>query len=166
MNNGLIRFIVYALLGVVVGALVSLVDWLTVDVALGAVLSAPFWLKLVLPALGMLVVALITRYWPGADAKTSDAYVASFHSGSGAEGKALIPKLVASFATIGSGGAVGMEGPAVVAGATIGQTLGDRLPGVLGERPRLVLLVAGAAAGIAAIFKAPATGVLFAIEVP
>ena len=166
MNNGLIRFIVYALLGVVVGALVSLVDWLTVDVALGAVLSAPFWLQLVLPALGMLVVALITRYWPGADAKTSDAYVASFHSGSGAEGKTLIPKLVASFATIGSGGAVGMEGPAVVAGATIGQTFGDRLPGVLGERPRLVLLVAGAAAGIAAIFKAPATGVLFAIEVP
>ena len=92
MNNGLIRFIVYALLGVVVGALVSLVDWLTVDVALGAVLSAPLWLKLVLPALGMLVVALITRYWPGADAKTSDAYVASFHSGSGAEGKALIPQ--------------------------------------------------------------------------
>lgn len=166
MNNGLIRFIVYALLGVVVGALVSLVDWLTVDVALNAVLSAPFALKLVLPAIGMLVVALIYRYWPGADNKTSDAYVASFHSGSGAEGKALIPKLVASFATIGSGGAVGMEGPAVVAGATIGQTLGDRLPGVLGERPRLVLLVAGAAAGIAAIFKAPATGVLFAIEVP
>lgn len=166
MNHGLIRFFVYALLGVVVGALVSFVDWLTVDVALDAVLAAPFALKLVLPALGMLVVALILRYWPGASTETSDAYVASYHSGSGAEGKSLVPKLVASFATIGSGGAVGMEGPAVVAGATIGQTLGDKLPGVLGERPRLVLLVAGAAAGIAAIFKAPATGVLFAIEVP
>ncbi len=166
MNNGLIRFIVYALLGVVVGALVSLVDWLTVEVALGTLLSAPTGVKLVLPAIGMLVVALIMKFWPGADSKTADAYVATYHSGTGSEGKALIPRLVASFATIGSGGAVGMEGPAVAAGATIGRALGDRIPGVLGERPRLELLVAGAAAGIAAIFKAPATGVLFAIEVP
>lgn len=166
MNHGLIRFLIYAFLGVLVGALVSLVDWLTVEVALGALLAAPVPVKLVLPAIGMLVVALIMRFWPGADSKTSEAYVTAYHSGTGAEGKSLIPKLVASFATIGSGGAVGMEGPAVVAGATIGQTLGDRIPGILGERPRLVLLVAGAAAGIAAIFKAPATGVLFAIEVP
>lgn len=166
MNNGLIRFLVYAFLGVVVGALVSLLDWITVDVALGAVLAAPLGVQLVLPAVGLLGVALILRYWPGASSETSDAYVASYHSGSGAEGKSLVPKLLASFATIGSGGAVGMEGPAVVAGATIGQAFGDRLPKVLGERPRLVLLVAGAAAGIAAIFKAPATGVLFAIEVP
>jgi len=59
-----------------------------------------------------------------------------------------------------------MEGPSVVAGATIGHAIGNRFPKALGERPRLVLLVAGAAAGVAAIFKAPATGVLYAIEVP
>ncbi len=166
VNNGLIRFLVYALLGVIVGALVSLLDWITVDVALGAVIAAPLAVQLVLPAVGMLGVSLILRYWPGASSTTSDAYVASYHSGSGAEAKSLAPKLLAGFATIASGGAVGMEGPAIVSGATIGQSFGDRLPKVLGERPRLVLLVAGAAAGIAAIFKAPATGVLFAIEVP
>ena len=61
MNHGPIRFLVYAFLGVLVGALVSLVDWLTVEVALGALLAAPVPVKLVLPAIGMLVVALIMR---------------------------------------------------------------------------------------------------------
>lgn len=166
MANGAIRFLVYALLGIVIGALVALLDWITVEVALAWVLKAPLPLQMVLPPIGLLIVTGILRYWPGASSKTSDAYVDSFHSGTGADAKSLPPKLLAAFATIGSGGAVGMEGPAVLAGATIGQTVGERLPKVLGERPKLVLLVAGAAAGIAAIFKAPATGVLFAMEAP
>ncbi len=166
MTHGAIRFLVYALLGIVIGLLVALLDWVTVEVALHAVLGAPLWVQMVLPPLGLTAVTAILRFWPGVGSKTSDAYVESFHSGTGAEAKTLLPKLLASFATIGSGGAVGMEGPAVLTGATIGQTLGERLPKVLGERPKLVLLVAGAAAGVSAVFKAPATGVLFAIESP
>lgn len=166
MTHGAIRFLVYALLGIVIGLLVALLDWVTVEVALHAVLEAPLWVQMVLPPLGLTAVTAILRFWPGVGSKTSDAYVESFHSGTGAEAKTLLPKLLASFATIGSGGAVGMEGPAVLTGATIGQTLGERLPKVLGERPKLVLLVAGAAAGVSAVFKAPATGVLFAIESP
>ena len=166
VTNGAIRFLVYAGLGLVVGGLVTLLDWITVEVALEAVLGAPLWVQMVLPPVGLIAVAGILRIWPDAGSKTSDAYVESFHSGTGAESKTLLPKLLASFATIGSGGAVGMEGPAVLTGATIGQTLGERLPRVLGERPKLVLLVAGAAAGVAAVFKAPATGVLFAMESP
>lgn len=166
MTNGAIRFIVYAGLGIVIGGLVALLDWITVEVALHAVLDAPIGVQIVLPTIGLLVVALIMRLAPNAGAQTSDAYIESFHSGQGAEERRLPAKLLASFATIGSGGAVGMEGPAVLTGATVGQMFGDRLPRVLGERPRLVLLVAGAAAGIAAVFKAPATGVLFAMEAP
>jgi len=166
VTNGAIRFIVYAALGIAIGGVVAVLDWITVEVALHAVLEAPLWFQIVSPALGLLVVALIMRLAPNAGTQTSDAYVESFHSGHGAEKSRLIPKLLASVATIGSGGAVGMEGPAVLTGATFGQMLGDRLPKVLGQRPRLVLLVAGAAAGIAAVFKAPATGVLFAMEAP
>jgi len=166
VTTGAIRFAVYAVLGIVVGALVALLDWITVEVALEAVLDAPLAVQMVLPPLGLVAVSAILRFWPGAGSKTADAYVESFHSGTGAEAKTLMPKLLASFATIGSGGAVGMEGPAVLTGATLGQSLGERLPRVLGERPRLVLLVAGAAAGVAAVFKAPATGVLFAMESP
>ena len=166
LTNGALRFLVYAGLGITIGALVALLDWVTVEVALEQVLNAPLWVQLILPPIGLIVVHLIKLKTPGAAAKTSDAYVDSFHKGSGAEANALLPKLLASFATIGTGGAVGLEGPAILTGATLGQTLGDRLPRVLGERPRLVLLVAGAAAGVAAVFKAPATGVLFAMEAP
>ncbi len=166
MTSGAIRFLVYAGLGILIGALVALLDWITVEVALERVLHAPLWVQLVLPPVGLLAVHLIGMRSPGTGSKTSDAYVESFHTGSGAEARTLFPKLVSSFATIGSGGAVGMEGPAILTGATLGQTFGERLPKVLGERPRLVLLVAGAAAGVAAVFKAPATGVLFAMEAP
>ena len=166
MTNGALRFAVYAGLGIVIGALVAVLEWITVEVALDAVLRAPIWLQATLPAFGAAVVALILKIRPGLNSTTSDAYLHSFHSGTGAEANTLLPKLVASFATIGTGGAVGMEGPAVLTGATLGQSLGDRLPKVMGQRPRLILLVAGAAAGIAAIFKAPATGVLFAMESP
>lgn len=165
-GQGAIRFVVYAGLGMVIGAFVALLDWITVEVALEHVLDAPLWLQLILPPIGMLLVAFILHLRPGLTPSTSDSYIESFHTGSGAEAKTLFPKLAASVATIGTGGAVGMEGPAVLAGATLGQSLGDRLPKVIGERPRLVLLVAGAAAGVAAIFKAPATGVLFAMESP
>lgn len=161
-----LRFVIYAGLGMAIGGFVALLDWITVEVALEFVLHAPLALQLVMPPLGMLAVALILRLRPGLTPSTSDSYIESFHTGSGAEAKTLGPKLLAAFATIGTGGAVGMEGPAVLAGATLGQSMGDRLPKVLGESPRLVLLVAGAAAGVAAIFKAPATGVLFAMESP
>ena len=60
----------------------------------------------------------------------------------------------------------GLEGPSIYMGATIGSALQRRWRSLLvGADPNL-LLVAGAAAGIAAIFKAPATGAIFAIEVP
>lgn len=166
VTNGAIRFLVYAGLGITIGALVALLDWITVEVALERVLRAPVWVQLILPPVGLIAVYAIKAKTGEASSKTSDAYVDSFHKGSGAEAKTLLPKLLASFATIGSGGAVGMEGPAILTGATLGQSLGQRLPRVLGERPRLVLLVAGAAAGVAAVFKAPATGVLFAMEAP
>lgn len=166
VTNGAIRFIVYAGLGIVIGSIVALIDWITVETALHAVLDAPIGVQIVLPLVGLLVVKLISRARPSVGAQTSDAYVDSFHSGHGAEANKLVPKLLASIATIGTGGAVGLEGPAVLTGATVGQWMGERLPKVLGERPRLVLLVAGAAAGIAAVFKAPATGVLFAMEAP
>jgi CIC family chloride channel protein len=69
-------------------------------------------------------------------------------------------------ATLGFGGALGLEGPSIYLGATIGSQVQHRFRRFFGGADRNVLLVAGAAAGIAAIFKAPATGAVFAIEVP
>ena len=61
---------------------------------------------------------------------------------------------------------MGLEGPSLYLGATVGAETQRRLPRVFQGADRRLLMVAGAAAGVAAIFKAPATGAVFAIEVP
>jgi CIC family chloride channel protein len=74
--------------------------------------------------------------------------------------------MLASVATLGLGGALGYEGPSIYLGATIGTRMQARLSRFFTDEDAKVLLVAGAAAGVAAIFKAPATGLVFALEVP
>jgi CIC family chloride channel protein len=78
----------------------------------------------------------------------------------------MLARIVAAVATLGSGAAMGLEGPSIYMGATIGSALQRRWRSLLVGADSNLLLVAGAAAGIAAIFKAPATGAIFAIEVP
>ncbi len=78
----------------------------------------------------------------------------------------LVHRLVAAVATLASGNALGLEGPSISLGATLGQASQRRFRRVLAGADINLLLVAGAAAGIAAIFKAPATGAVFALEVP
>jgi CIC family chloride channel protein len=74
----------------------------------------------------------------------------------------LITSFTAS-ATIGSGGSAGKEGPIVQIGAAIGSTVGQ-LFNVSSDRMK-ILVGTGAGAGLAAVFNAPVTGVLFALEV-
>ena len=80
--------------------------------------------------------------------------------------RAFVARTLAGLATLGSGGPMGLEGPSLYAGAVVGSNLQRRLPRMFRNADRRVLLVAGAAAGVAAIFKAPATGAVFALEVP
>ncbi len=61
---------------------------------------------------------------------------------------------------------MGLEGGSLYFGSWIGAFLQRRFPRFTSGSTRQVLMVAGAAAGVAAIFKAPATGALFALEVP
>src|SRR5690606_11927567 len=58
------------------------------------------------------------------------------------------------------------EGPSVYAGAALGSAVQRRLRRFFNPEEARVLLVAGAAAGVSAIFKAPVTGLVFALEVP
>ena len=71
---------------------------------------------------------------------------------------------IASAITIGSGGSAGFEGPALLLGGGLSSQIAQRL-GLRGEDIRTFLL-AGASAGIAAVFKAPLTGIMFGLEVP
>jgi CIC family chloride channel protein len=74
--------------------------------------------------------------------------------------------MLAAISTLGFGGAMGLEGPSLYLGSSIGVFLQRRLRRLSRRLDRRTLLVAGAAAGVAAIFKAPATGAVFALEVP
>ena len=142
------------------------------DVAVHAVydrlIEAPLWILLTAPVSGLLVAALSLRYIGGGiSGSTSDEYLHSFHDSQYRLGlRALVARSVAAVASLGTGGSLGLEGPSLYGGSTLGSQIQRRLPAPFRGSDHRTLLVAGAAAGVAAIFKAPATGAIFALEVP
>lgn len=132
----------------------------------GAIAGTPFrpWILALLPALGALVAGWITRWAPEARGGGADQAIDAFHRLRGiVRRRVLLIKPLASIATLGSGGSGGREGPTMLIGAAIGSTLSDFLR--VGARERRLLLVAGIAAGISAVFKTPLGAALLAIEV-
>ncbi len=73
-----------------------------------------------------------------------------------------VAKSLASALAIGSGAAVGREGPIIQIGSALGSTFGQVIRMAMGQR--IILVAAGAGAGIAATFNTPIGGVLFATE--
>lgn len=73
-----------------------------------------------------------------------------------------VVKSLASAVAIGTGAAVGREGPIIQIGSALGSTIGQIVRMTPGQR--ITLVAAGAGAGIAATFNTPIGGVLFAIE--
>ncbi len=71
-------------------------------------------------------------------------------------------KALASAISIGSGGAVGREGPIIQIGSSLGSTFGQLLP--MQAWQRVTLIAAGAGSGIAATFNTPVGGILFVVE--
>ncbi len=156
------------LTGGLVGLVVAGFDWVATEVLFGVTYELPTWEQALAPGVGLVVTALLLRY-PGrrASPATADEYIRAFHDRSARLPLRLVPvRLAAGIATIGTGGALGLEGPAVYAGAGFGDSIQHWLSRYFGREERRLLLVAGAAAGVAAIFKTPATGVVFALEVP
>ncbi|HEX4492044.1 MAG TPA: chloride channel protein [Acidimicrobiia bacterium] len=162
------QVVVAALVGVVTGLAVAGFERLTVNVVFDrGVAHFPLWLLAVTPGLGLAVATLwLRRVGHGVTPATADEYIGSFHDGRPLRLADLVHRVVGAVATLGSGGAMGLEGPSIYIGATFGSLVQQRFGTRLRSMDRNVLLVAGAAAGIAAIFKAPATGAIFAIEVP
>ncbi len=76
--------------------------------------------------------------------------------------RVAIVKSIASAISIGSGCAVGREGPIIQIGSAFGSMLGQIFS--MPARQRIILIAAGSGAGIAATFNAPLGGVVFAIE--
>ena len=154
--------------GVIVALVVAAFETLALHIVLERVLEQHLAVLALAPVLGIAASKLVLRtVGGGTSGSTSDEYVRAFHERHPSIGFRFLPaKLLAGVATIGSGGAVGLEGPSLYAGSSIGLFVHERLGRFFRRDEARLLLTAGAAAGVAAVFKTPATGVIFALEAP
>ena len=168
MRDRILRFVAYALVGVASAVVIAGLEYVTIDLLLEDLLHAPLWRQAISPGVGLLIAAILLRYLGrGLSPATSEEYIAAYHERKDrVRVRDLIARLPAGAATVGSGGSLGLEGPSIYAGATIGASIQHWTKNLFRDKDSKALLVAGAAAGVAAVFKAPATGVLFALESP
>jgi CIC family chloride channel protein len=157
-----------AIVGTATGFAVVGFERLTINVIFDRVVAnLPLGVLAFLPGLGLALATLWLR-WPAhhLSPATADEYLDSFHDGRPLFLRELLHRLVTAVMTLGSGCALGLEGPSIYIGSVFGSTTQRWWRRALEGADRNLLLVSGAAAGIAAIFKAPATGAMFALEVP
>jgi CIC family chloride channel protein len=122
------------------------------------------WLLWAIPAIGALLGGAISTLAPETRGGGSDAIISSFHNGGGIVRRRVpIVKVLASIFCLGTGGSGGREGPTMQIGGAIGSLVGRYLR--VTDRERRILLVAGTAAGMAAVFRTPLGAALLAVEV-
>jgi H+/Cl- antiporter ClcA/predicted transcriptional regulator len=127
--------------------------------------TSPFGLAVVLiPVAGSLIVGLMAYY--GSEKIRGhgipEAIEAILLGRSRLDPKVAVLKPVSSAVSIGSGGPFGAEGPIIMTGGAIGSLIAQMLP--VSDNERKTLLVAGAAAGMTAVFGTPIAAIMLAVE--
>ncbi len=119
---------------------------------------------ILVPVIGGLgVVFLVTKFAPEARGHgVPEVMDAIFYQDGKIRPVVAIIKSLASALAIGSGAAIGREGPIIQIGASLASTIGQMIR--VEPWQRITLVAAGAGAGIAATFNTPIGGVMFAIE--
>ena len=123
------------------------------------------WLVPVVTTLGGLLSGVIVyTFAPEAEGHGTDAAVDAFHH-KGGRVKPVVPlvKAIASAITIGSGGAAGREGPTAQISVGASSIVADWLH--LTDDERRILVLAGMAAGLSAIFRSPLGMAIFSVEI-
>jgi len=165
-------FLVSAPLGAVVGAAIAAYDYV-VNTLLWEHFThtmPPVWLSL-LPIVGMALTGVILWAFKVPNSSMADEVVLAYHQpDKGIAYQTALPKLAASVATMGFGASAGMEGASKWLGGTIA-SYSQRWLNLWGGGSWLhgkveTTLIAGAAAGISAIFRAPLTKAIMGIESP
>jgi CIC family chloride channel protein len=122
------------------------------------------WILVLLPAVGALLGGLLTNIAPEAQGGGGDAMLRAFHQQGGVVRRRVFGiKALASIFTLGAGGSGGREGPTMQIGGAIGSIVGRYLR--VGTRERRILLIAGMAGGMAAVFRTPLGAALLAVEI-
>lgn len=108
-------------------------------------------------------VGLVRRFAPEASGSGIPQLKAVLHQLSGLRWRRLLAvKFGSGLLGIGSGLALGREGPTVQMGGALGEMVSRWLR--VTARERQILISAGAGAGLAAAFNAPLAGVVFVLE--
>lgn len=131
----------------------------------GGVAGAPWWMLLLIPALGGLLVGPVIRF-VAPEAKghgVPEVMLAMARSNGVMRGRVVIGKALTSALTIASGGSAGREGPIIQIGGAIGSKVGQLLRA--SAQHLRTFAGCGAAAGLAATFNAPIAATLFVVEV-
>ncbi len=121
------------------------------------------WVVLV-PVLGGLIIGVMARF--GSEKIRGhgipEALEAILIGRSKMEAKVALLKPLSSAISIGTGGPFGAEGPIIMTGGAMGSLFAQLFH--LSSAERKTLLVAGAAAGMSAVFATPVSAVLLAVE--
>jgi chloride channel protein, CIC family len=122
-----------------------------------------YW-AIIVPVLGALIIGLMARY--GSEKIRGhgipEALEAILLGRSLIHPKVAVLKPLSSAISIGTGGPFGAEGPIIMTGGACGSIFAQLFH--LSSAERKTLLVAGAAAGMSAVFATPIAAVLLAVE--
>lgn len=167
-------------MALVVGALGAVVAWVLVWL-IGAITNLVYYHRfasnlvspaenalglgaVLIPMVGGLVIGLMARY--GSEKIRGhgipEAMEAILIGRSRMDAKVAVLKPISSAISIGTGGPFGAEGPIIMTGGAFGSLFAQAFH--LSAAERKTLLVAGAAAGMSAIFATPLAAVLIAVE--
>lgn len=162
-----IFLVIAVMVGVYAGLSVALfrvsIEWFRLW-ALGTSLVPSFpRIVLVPPAVGLVIAVLVIHLFPAVRGSGVNQTRTALHADDGyIPLRTVIGKFLTSVLAVGSGQSLGAEDPSLQIGAGLASALGRSLKLSRG-RLRFIAPV-GAAAGLAAAFNSPITGVLFVIE--
>jgi H+/Cl- antiporter ClcA len=157
-----IAWILYRLIGLVTH--IAFAGQWNFDFVQPAALHAPWWVIVLAPVVGGLVIGFMARY--GTERIRGhgipEALEAILFRRSKMMAKVAILKPLSSAIAIGTGGPFGAEGPIIMTGGAVGSLIGQLFS--LTSIERRTLLVAGACAGMSATFATPIAATLVGVE--
>lgn len=159
-------FSIYAILtGAIVGLAAVLFHESIIFITEISFGNIPHYLYFLVPAIGMLILAIMTYLAPDTAKKkgVSEVIKAVTLRGGYIPFRTTLFHFIAPVISIGTGNTVGPEGPAAQLGGGLSSKIGSILG--LSDARRRIFTAAGAGAVISAVFNSPLGGIFFALEI-